>query len=84
MTVRVSDYKSKRQKRKPMKKKTVLVAGASGYLGRYVVTEFARRGYAVRALVRNPEKITTEGPNLEPPIADTAWEVVTGDATDPA
>ncbi|ABL65700.1 SDR family oxidoreductase [Chlorobium phaeobacteroides] len=67
-----------------MKKKTVLVAGASGYLGRYVVTEFARRGYAVRALVRNPEKITTEGPNLEPPIADTAWEVVTGDATDPA
>ncbi len=66
-----------------MTQQTVLVAGASGYLGRYVVTEFSKRGYRVRALVRNPEKITTGGPNLEPAVADVADEIVTGDATEP-
>ena len=64
--------------------KKVLVAGASGYLGRYVVREFAERGYSVRALVRSPEKLAKEGPNLEPPVADVVDEVVTGDATDKA
>ena len=66
-----------------MEKEKVLVAGASGYLGRYVVREFAERGYSVRALVRNPEKLEKEGPNLELPVADVVDEVVTGDATDP-
>ena len=64
--------------------KKVLVAGASGYLGRYVVREFTERGYSVRALVRSPEKLAKEGPNLEPPVADVVDEVVTGDATDKA
>jgi uncharacterized protein YbjT (DUF2867 family) len=67
-----------------MKNQKVLVAGASGYLGRYVVKEFAERGYAVRALVRNQEKLADEGPNLEPPIASLVDEVVKGDATDRA
>lgn len=62
----------------------VLVAGASGYLGRYVAREFAGRGYAVRALVRNREKLAFEGPNLEPAIADIVDEIVFGDATDRA
>lgn len=34
----------------------VAVAGATGYLGRHLCAEFARRGYALRALVRNPEQ----------------------------
>ncbi|NTV17680.1 MAG: NmrA family NAD(P)-binding protein, partial [Chlorobiaceae bacterium] len=42
-----------------MKNQKVLVAGASGYLGRYVVKEFAERGYTVRALVRNTEKLSS-------------------------
>lgn len=67
-----------------MEKEKVLVAGASGYLGRYAVHEFKKRGYFVRALVRNPEKLASEGPNLEPAIADTVREVCTGDATDPS
>ena len=67
-----------------MEKEKVLVAGASGYLGRYAVHEFKKRGYFVRALVRNPEKLASEGPNLEPAIADTVHEVYTGDATDPS
>ncbi len=66
-----------------MKQQKVLVAGASGYLGRHVVREFAGRGYSVRALVRNPEKLSAEGENLEPAVADLVDEVHKGDATDP-
>jgi uncharacterized protein YbjT (DUF2867 family) len=65
-----------------MKKGNVLVAGASGYLGRYVVKEFAERGYAVRALARNREKLVSNGPNFEPSIAEMVDETVIGDATD--
>jgi uncharacterized protein YbjT (DUF2867 family) len=36
---------------------TVLVAGASGQLGRHVVEELRRRGYRVRALSRRPERL---------------------------
>jgi uncharacterized protein YbjT (DUF2867 family) len=36
--------------------KRVLVAGATGYLGRHVVTELKRRGYWVRVLVRHPDQ----------------------------
>jgi uncharacterized protein YbjT (DUF2867 family) len=35
----------------------VLVAGATGYLGQFVVRELKSRGYLVRALVRSPEKL---------------------------
>ena len=62
----------------------MLVAGASGYLGRYVATEFSERGYEVRALVRNREKIASTGPNLEPPVLDKIDEYFIGDAVDPA
>ena len=37
--------------------KKVLVAGATGYLGRYVVKELKKQGYRVRALARNVNKI---------------------------
>ena len=63
--------------------KKVLVAGASGYLGRYAVNEFKERGYYVRALVRNSEKIKTPGPKMEPAIYNIADEIVTGDVTSP-
>lgn len=36
--------------------KKVLVAGATGYLGSYVVKEFKKKGYWVRALTRNKLK----------------------------
>lgn len=39
-----------------MKTKKVLVAGATGYLGRNAVVEFKRRGYFVRALIRETEQ----------------------------
>jgi len=37
--------------------KRILVAGATGYLGRYVTDEFKRQGHFVRTLVRSPEKL---------------------------
>ncbi|MCF8383592.1 MAG: SDR family oxidoreductase [Chlorobium sp.] len=67
-----------------MAKQKVLVAGASGYLGRHVVREFAARGYSVRSLVRSQEKLACEGPNLEPPIAEFVEDIFIGDAVDRA
>ncbi len=55
--------------------KTVLVAGATGYLGRRVVAELASRGYRVRALGRSGEKLA--------PIKDYADELFVGDVTKP-
>lgn len=56
--------------------KKILVAGATGYLGRYVVRAFKRRGYWVRALGRNADKLNS--------IADYADDLFVGEATDPA
>jgi uncharacterized protein YbjT (DUF2867 family) len=67
-----------------MARKKVLVAGASGYLGRHVVREFASRGYSVRAFARNREKLSKEGPNLDPPVSDVIEDIVIGDAADRA
>ncbi len=63
--------------------KKVLVAGASGYIGRYAVKEFKDRGYSVRALVRDPEKLKTIGAHLEPAIYHLVDEIVVGDVTNP-
>lgn len=63
--------------------KRVLVAGAAGYLGRYVVAELKQRGYAVRAFVRDSGKLKQPGPSMEPAIFDMVDEVFTGDATKP-
>ncbi|UCD30915.1 MAG: NmrA family NAD(P)-binding protein [Desulfobacterales bacterium] len=38
-------------------KQRVLVAGATGYLGRFIVKELNWQGYWVRALIRNSRKI---------------------------
>ena len=35
----------------------VVVAGATGYLGKFVTLEFKRRGYWVRALTRNAKRL---------------------------
>lgn len=59
----------------------VLVAGSTGYLGRFVVREFKRRGYWVRALARNPEKLRQTGPYLEPAVIDKVDDVFVGEVT---
>lgn len=61
----------------------VLVAGATGYLGRHVVREFKEKGYWVRVLARNPVKLESVGPFLEPAVSDMADEVFIGEVTSP-
>ncbi len=61
----------------------VLVAGATGYLGRFVVQEFKKRGYWVRALARNPKKLEKTGRFLEPAVKDQTDEVFVGEVTKP-
>lgn len=39
----------------------VFIAGATGYLGRFLVKEYTRRGFHVSALVRNAEKARSTG-----------------------
>ena len=63
--------------------KKVLVAGATGYLGRFVVQEFKKRGYWVRSLARNPQKLEKTGPFLEPAVKDHTDEVFVGEVTKP-
>ncbi|NTV01429.1 MAG: SDR family oxidoreductase [Chlorobiaceae bacterium] len=62
----------------------VLVAGSTGYIGRYVVQELKFRGYWLRALVRNTAKIKQDGPHLEPAIAPLVDEIFVGEATKPS
>lgn len=54
-------------------KKTALI-GASGFVGSAILNELLSRGYKVEALVRNPEKITVDNPNLTVKKVDVADE----------
>ena len=55
----------------------VLVAGATGYIGRRLVAELIAGGHRVRCLARTPEKLDAESWRA-------AVEVVAGDVLDPA
>lgn len=57
-------------------RRPVLVAGATGYIGRRLVSELVAAGRTVRAVVRNPAKLTGED------WADDV-EIVAGDVLDP-
>ena len=46
----------------------VLVAGATGYLGRFVAHAYAQRGYRVRVLARDIERLGAPGPFGAPAI----------------
>lgn len=63
---------------------TIVVAGATGYIGRHVVTALDARGYRVRALVRSRDRAEAPGafgaPSLAGHVAE--WRVV--DYRDPA
>ncbi len=61
----------------------IVIAGATGYLGRFVVQECKQRGYWVRALARSPEKLNERGPFLEPAVEDQIDEIFVGDVTKP-
>ena len=39
------------------KMKKILLAGATGYLGKYLLIELKKQGYTTTALARNPDKL---------------------------
>jgi putative NADH-flavin reductase len=51
----------------------IAVAGASGRAGSRITAELARRGHAVTAIARNPEKIAAQ-PNVTPAKGDVLEE----------
>ena len=61
----------------------VLVAGATGYLGRYVVAELHSRGHLVRAVVRDRDRARREGPWGSPSLDGLVDEWALGNVTDP-
>ncbi len=61
----------------------MLVAGATGYLGRFVVQELKKRGCWVRVLARNPDKLASTGAFLEPAIAHLVDDIFIGEVTKP-
>ncbi|MBJ8325878.1 SDR family oxidoreductase [Streptococcus pacificus] len=48
-----------------MTKEKVLLAGATGYLGKFVMQELIKRGYPTKIVVRNKNKVSLTAPNLE-------------------
>ena len=61
----------------------VLVAGATGYLGRYVVAELHSRGHLVRAVVRDRDRARRQGPWGSPSLDGLVDEWALGSVTDP-
>jgi len=61
----------------------ILIAGATGYLGRYVTKEFKERGYWVRVLVRRKslKKLEEVGPFLQPAIKEYIDDIFIGEIT---
>ncbi|MCD7914843.1 MAG: NAD(P)-dependent oxidoreductase [Tannerellaceae bacterium] len=63
--------------------KQMILIGASGFVGSAILKEALSRGYQVKAVVRNPEKVTKKSPDLTVVKADvssaaTVAEVVKG------
>jgi uncharacterized protein YbjT (DUF2867 family) len=43
----------------------ILLAGATGYLGRFITQELIVRNFETRIVVRNKKKVNLTAPNLE-------------------
>lgn len=55
--------------------KRVLIAGATGYLGRYAVQEFKKQGFWVRALARTPEKLEILQEYIDEPFVGEVTDI---------
>jgi uncharacterized protein YbjT (DUF2867 family) len=62
----------------------VLVAGATGYVGRFALQAFLREGFTVRALTRDEERLFSPGPFGAPALGkDDGAEIFVGELTQP-
>jgi uncharacterized protein YbjT (DUF2867 family) len=65
-------------------KPRVLIAGATGYVGKFAVEAFKQRGYWVRALTRDEARLRERGPYTAPGIGpDDCDAVFVGELTEP-
>ncbi|WP_336250126.1 NAD(P)H-binding protein [Stomatohabitans albus] len=62
---------------------TTLVAGATGYLGRFIVAELHRRGHNVRAIVRSRERALAPGPWESPSLEGLVDDWAVGAVSNP-
>jgi uncharacterized protein YbjT (DUF2867 family) len=66
------------------KDQRVVVAGSTGYLGKFVTKEFKERGHWVRALTRSVEALEKPGPFTAPGVpSDEIDDVFIAEATKP-
>lgn len=63
--------------------KRILIAGATGYLGRYLVKSFKEQGFWIRVLVRDRGTLAQNGPFLAPAVSSMVDDVHVGDVTKP-
>lgn len=61
----------------------VVLAGATGYLGRYLAQALSMSGYEVRAIVRSRTRAEQPGPFGAPPLTDYVAEWLEGTITEP-
>jgi uncharacterized protein YbjT (DUF2867 family) len=64
--------------------KRVLIAGATGYLGKFAAQVFKERGYHVRVLTRSEERLNEPGPFTAPGLSkDDVDEIFVGEISKP-
>ncbi len=64
--------------------KRVLIAGATGYLGKFAVQAFKQQGYYVRVLTRSRERLFKPGPFTAPALTkEDAADVFVGEISKP-
>ena len=64
--------------------KKVLIAGATGYLGKHAVKAFKQRGYWVRVLTRSKERLFEPGPFTAPALtAEDMDDIFVGEISKP-
>jgi uncharacterized protein YbjT (DUF2867 family) len=64
--------------------KRVLIAGATGYLGKFAVQAFKERGYHVRVLTRSEKRLSEPGPFAAPALSENdVDEIFVGEITRP-
>ena len=63
---------------------TVLLAGATGYLGRFIAAELHQRGLKVHAIVRSQQRATSPGPWDSPSIGAFVDDWIVGEVSNPA
>ncbi len=64
----------------PVTPETILVTGAAGFIGRYVVAEALNRGYRVKAVMRSPTPIATLPWIQHPQLTPESFDLRDGEA----